>query len=87
MAGEADEAHFALLLRFEQRLCSATTSNEQLRIILKDDAVNLSEIKVVGLKTTQRLLEHLDRERTIAAVSADLGHDEGFVALAFEAKA
>jgi len=87
MAREADEAYFALFLRFEQRLCSATGSNEQFRIILKDDTVNLPEIEVVGLKTTQRLLQHLYRERTVAAVSADLGHDEGFVALAFETQA
>ena len=87
MAREADEAYFALLLRFEQRLCSATGTNEQFGIILKDDAVNLPEVEVVSLKTTQRLFEHLHSERTVAAVSADLGHDEGFVALAFDAQA
>jgi hypothetical protein len=36
--------------------------------------VNLPEVEVVGLKTTQRLLEHPHGERTVAAVSADLGH-------------
>ena len=43
--------------------------------------------KFYDRETTQRLLQHQRRERTIAAVSADLGHDEGFVALAFEAQA
>ena len=62
MAGEADEAYFALLLGFEQRLCSTTGTNEQFGIILKDDAVNLPEVEVVGLKTTQRLFEHLHGE-------------------------
>ena len=42
---------------------------------------------MVGLKATQRLFEHLQGERTVAAMSADLGHDEGFVAPAFQAQA
>jgi hypothetical protein len=33
------------------------------------------------------MFEHPHRERTIAAMSADLGHDEGFVTPAFEALA
>ena len=40
---------------------------------------------MVGLKTAQRLIEHLHGERTVAAVSADLRHHESFVAPAFEA--
>ena len=87
VAGESDEAYFPLLLRFEQRLCGAAGTNEQLGIILKDDAVHLPQVEVVGLKTTQRLFEHLHGERSVAAVSAHLGHDEGFVALALETQA
>jgi hypothetical protein len=49
--------------------------------------VKLREVEVVGLKTTQRLFQHSHGERTVAAVSADLGHDKGFVTPPFEAQA
>jgi len=49
-------------------------------IILKNDAVNLPEIEVVGLQPPQRLLELPHRSPGIAAVRADLGHQEHAVA-------
>src|SRR6202453_3908587 len=53
MAGKANEAYFALLLGFEQSLCSATGSNEEIGIILKDDAMNLPQVEVISLETPQ----------------------------------
>jgi hypothetical protein len=69
MAREADESYFALLLRFEQRPCSATGTNEQFRIILKDDAVNLPEVEVVGLKTTQCVISQSVLESFLSGLS------------------
>jgi len=42
--------------------------------------VNLPQVEVVGLESPQRLLELPHRDRGVAAVGADLGHEEHAVA-------
>ena len=64
MAGEADEANFALLLRFEQRLCGATGTNEQFRIVLKDDA---------DLMVTRSGPKGFETVRTYTVADSDVG--------------
>ena len=46
--------------------------------------MNLPQIQVIGLQPPQRLLQHLHREILIAAVGADLGHQEHAVAPALQ---
>jgi hypothetical protein len=46
--------------------------------------VDLPEVEVVGLQAPERLLELADRGLAIAAVRADLGHQEDLVAAAAE---
>jgi len=46
--------------------------------------MNLPEIEMVGLKPAQRLLKHSHSEVLIAAVRADLSHQEDAAALALE---
>ena len=78
---------FALLFRFSQRLGCAIWANEQFRVVVPADSMDLPEIEVVGLKATQRLFQHFGGEAGFAAVGADLGHEEDFVAAALQALA
>src|SRR5271157_5532028 len=74
VAAKADEANFALFLGFLQGFGRTAGTNEELGIILKNDAVNLPEVEVVGLVSPQRLFEHLHGKPSVATVGADLGH-------------
>ena len=87
VAGESDEADLALLLGFQQRFGGAAGADEEVGIVGETDAVDLPEVDVVGLQPAQALFEHLRGERGVAAVGADLGHQEGLVAPALEALA
>src|ERR1700722_8679210 len=46
--------------------------------------MDLPEIEVVGLQASQRFFQHAHGDLFVAAVGADLGHDEGLIALALE---
>ena len=83
--GEADEAHLSLLLGFAQRLSRAVGADEQVGIVVEGDAVNLPEVEMIGLQPAQRLFQHLHRQSRLAAVGADLGHQEDLVATALQA--
>ena len=87
VAGEADEAHLALLLGLVERLQDAALGVGQLGIVVEGDAVDLPQVEMVGLQPAQRLLEHLQRQVRAAAVRADLGHQEDLVAPALEGPA
>ena len=80
MAGKADEPNFALLFRFAQGLGRAICPDEQIRIVVERNAVNLPQIQMVGLQSVQRFLQHPHGERLIPPVCADLGHQEDFAA-------
>ncbi len=84
MAGETDEADLALFLGFAKGFGGAIGADEQFGIVVKAYAMNLPEIEVVGLQAAEGLLQHLHGEGSVAAVSADFGHEEDFVAIAFE---
>jgi len=58
VAGKADEADLALLLRAIEGLEHATLGVRQLGIVVVDDAVDLPHVQVIGLQPPQRLLEH-----------------------------
>ena len=82
VAGESNEPYLALFLGFAQGFCRPIWANEQLGIVVEANTVDLPEIKMVGLQTVQRLLQHLHGEIGVPAVSANLGHQENFVAAA-----
>src|SRR5207245_10250932 len=80
VAGKADEADLALLLRAIERLEHAALGVRQLGIVVVDDAVDLPQVQVIGLQPPQRLLEHLQCELPAPAVCTDLGHQYNLVA-------
>src|SRR5579862_9771900 len=79
VAGEANEAHLALLFRLRQRLGRASRADKKLRIIIEPDAVNLPEVQVVGLQSAQGFLEHPHGKRGVPSVRANLGHKENLI--------
>lgn len=84
VAGEADEAHFALLLRLEQGFGGAAGGEDELGVVEIDDLVDLPDIEVIGLQTAEGILEHAHGHGLAPAVGADLGHEHGLVAPAFQ---
>src|SRR5205807_450738 len=80
VAGEADVAHLARLLRRVQRLDHAALGEVALRIVPVDALVHLPQVEAVGLQALQRLVELLHRHVLAAAVRADLCHEEDLVA-------
>ena len=50
VAGEADEAHLAGLLRVAQRLHGAALGEDAVGIVETDDLVKLHQVDVVGLR-------------------------------------
>ena len=56
----------------------------QVRVVFIDDLVNLPEIQVVCPQPLQRFLELLHCDLFASPVSADLGHQEDFVAPALQ---
>jgi hypothetical protein len=49
--------------------------------------VNLPQVEVIGLQTAQTFFEHLQCEAGIAAMGTSFGHQENFVAAAFQSDA
>ncbi len=84
MAGESDEAHFALFFRELQRFGRTTRPDEERRIVIERDAVDLPKVEVVGLEPPQGLFEHSHGEVLIAPVRANLGHKKDMIAEALE---
>ncbi len=78
---------FTLLFRFAERFRGAIRADEQVRVVVPADSVDLPEIEMVGLQAAERLFEHFHGEARFAAVRADLGHQENFVAAALQALA
>ena len=87
VAGEADEADFALFLRFGEGFGGAAGGEDQFGIVVVDDFVDLPEIEMIGLQAAQGFFEHLHGDVFVAAVGADFGHEEGLVAFAFQGDA
>ena len=87
MSRESHKPHLPLLLRFSQRLGRAAGPNEQFRIVLEHDTVNLPQIQMIRLQPRQRLLEHLHRQAAIAPMRADLRHQKNLVALPLQRRA
>ena len=83
VAGETDEADFALFLGLVERFGGAVGADKKFGIVVEADAVNLPEVEMIGLKAAQGLFEHLHGEGAFAAVGADFGHEEDFVAAVF----
>ena len=83
MSGKSDEPYFALFFGFAQGFGRAVGANEQLGIVVESNAVNLPEIKMIGLQAVERLLQHLHREIGVPTVRAYLRHQENLIATAF----
>ena len=85
VAGEADEAHLALLASPAASASAAPSGREdQVRIVVVDHFVDLPHVEMIGLQAAQRLLQLLHGHIFAAAVRADLGHQDGAVALALQ---
>jgi hypothetical protein len=84
VAGESDEADFALFLRFLERLGGAIFSDEEVRIVIESHPVDLPEVKMIGLQAAQGFFEHLQGEGSVTTVRAGFRHQKNFVAAAFE---
>src|SRR5690606_26330778 len=68
VAGEADVAHLALLLREVGRLDPAARREDAVRILVVDALVEHPEIDDVGLQTAKAVLEMLHRRLLVAAM-------------------
>ena len=84
VAGEADVTHLAGLLGFVQRLDHPALGEVPLRVVVVDALVDLPQVEVVGLQSLQRLVELPQGDLLVAAVGADLGHQEDLVAPTLE---
>jgi hypothetical protein len=86
MTRKADEASFALF--FALSSASAAPGHEG---IVQDHSERRRREPARGpggqSEDDAAVVPHLHCERTVAAMSADLGHDEGLIAPAFEAQA
>ena len=76
VAGEADVAHFALHLGAIQRLDHPALGEMAFGIVVIHAFVHLPQVQMVGVQTSQRLLELAHRHFRIAPVRAHLGHQE-----------
>ena len=74
-------------LAWSKRFEDAALAIGQFGVVVEGDAVDLPEVEMVGLQAPQRLLQHLHGQFLAAAVRANLGHQEDFVAPALEAAA
>ena len=59
---EADESCLTLPFGFIQCLEYSAFGISQFRIVVEADSMDLPEIKMVGLKATERFIKHLHRE-------------------------
>src|SRR6266849_1396095 len=81
--GKTDETYLAVLLGFGKSLSRAIGANEQLRIIVEGHAVDLPEIKMIGLQAMERFFQHLQGQAGVTAMGTRLGHQKDLVATAF----
>src|SRR5580698_9634008 len=58
VAGKTREADLPLFLGLGQRFGRAARPDEEIGVVRKTDSVNLPQIEVVGLESSQTLLEH-----------------------------
>ena len=87
VAGEADVAHLARFFGLVQRLDHAALGKVPLGVVVVDALVDLPQVEVVGLQALQRLFELPQAHLLVAAVGADLGHQEDLVAPPLESLA
>lgn len=80
VAGEADEAAFAGLLRFLQGFDGAAFGEGLVGVFEADAFVELPEVEVVGLEAAQGFIELF--ERGFFRATVDFGHEENLVAVA-----
>src|SRR3954465_2310648 len=85
MSRESNCADLALLLRLEECFRNAVRREDEVGIILIDDFVNLPDVEVVRLQAAERFLKHSHTHSLVAAVSADLGHNDRLIRLLFSA--
>src|SRR5277367_810582 len=76
VAGKSDIPYLSFFLGLCQSFRGAVLPNEQLRIVIEADAVDLPKVQVVGSVPMQRLFEHAKRKSLVAPMGADLGHQE-----------
>jgi hypothetical protein len=84
VAGEADEAHLALLFGGRERLQHSVGVVCLVGIVIVNDLVDLPHVEVVGLEAGERLLKHLHGNILLAAMCTNLGHDDRLVAFTLE---
>jgi hypothetical protein len=84
VAGESDEPHLAVLPGLGQGLDDPAGGEVQLGLVLVDDLVDLPEVEMIRPQPRQRLLELTHRDLPVAAVRANLGHQEDLVAPALQ---
>ncbi len=84
VAGKTDKADLALLLGSGESLEDAIWLVALLWIVVVDDLVDLPDGERIGLEAGQGFLEHARGHVPGPAVGADLGHDDGLAATAFE---
>jgi hypothetical protein len=75
-----DEAHFALTLRLHERIDGPAAHEMTLRVVVVDALVDLPEIEVVGPEAPKRLFQLPHRLALVAAMGAELGHQEHLIA-------
>src|SRR5579863_161594 len=80
MSSESYKTNLAFFLGLLQRFCRATFPDEQVRIVVEADTVDLPEIQMIGSEPMQRFLEHTQRQRLVAPMGTDLGHEEHAIA-------
>ena len=78
--GKTDETYLTVLLRFGQSLGRAIGANEELRIIVEGHAVDLPEIKMIGLQAMERLFQHLQGKAYVAAMGGGVVHKKDVIA-------
>ena len=84
VAGEAHEAHFALLLCLIESFNGAAGREDSVRVVIVDDFVDLPDVQMIRAQSYERLFELAHGDFFIAAVGAELGHQDDFVAAAHE---
>jgi hypothetical protein len=84
VSGKADKADFALLLGVGESLGDTARGEDEFRVVIVDNLVNLPDIKMIGFQAAQGVFQLTHGDILAATVGADLGHDDHLIALAFE---
>src|SRR5258706_7557576 len=80
VASETDVANFSGFFRFEDGFHPAAGSEDTPRVGHSNDFVELEKIDVIGLEAAERFIDL--RGRGLPGLAVDLGHEEGFQAVA-----